>query len=90
MLRIKGFLQVFDVGDLLMTHPVRLSDESWAGLHYLRAVLLAKIKRNVNLDRVIQFLLTVYREARQKDPQIVESAFRRVFTAENTAKVAVR
>lgn len=63
------------------SHLVRLTDETWAGLHVARAILLAKLGRNVSLDRVLRFLLEVLREARSRDPRILDAAFERVFPA---------
>ena len=69
---------------------IRLTDETWGELHVVRAALIAKLRKDVNLDRVLRFLTQVFHQAREKDPQILNAAFKHVFHTENTAKVAVR
>ena len=61
-------------------HMVRLGDEAWATLHFVRAFVIARLGRNASLDRVVRFLAEVFREARQRDPRIVDVAFERVLS----------
>ena len=60
-------------------HTIRIAPDTWAGIHVVRAVLLARVGRNITLDRVLRFLVEVFREARVRDPRIVEAALDRVF-----------